>query len=32
FIAILGMAFPVFWFATVIQISFGVYITEYTNG
>ena len=32
FIAIVGAAFPVFWFATVIQIGFGVYITDITNG
>jgi len=32
FIAILGAGFPVFWVAKVVQISFGVYITEFTNG
>ena len=32
FIAIIGAGFPVFWFATVIQIGFGVYITDLTNG
>jgi peptide/nickel transport system permease protein len=31
FVAILGAGFPVFWFATVIQISFGVYINQFTN-
>ena len=32
FIAILGAAFPVFWVAKVVQLSFGVYIPEFTNG
>jgi len=32
FIAIIGAAFPVFWFAAVMQMGFGVYITEFTNG
>ena len=32
FIAIIGAAFPVFWFAAVLQIGFGIYITEFTNG
>jgi len=32
FVAILGAAFPVFWFATVLQISFGRYLVEFTNG
>ena len=32
FIAIIGAGFPVFWFATVVQISFGLYIPLFTNG
>ncbi|KKL93365.1 hypothetical protein LCGC14_1875420 [marine sediment metagenome] len=32
FVAIIGAGFPVFWFATVFQISFGRYLVEYTNG
>jgi peptide/nickel transport system permease protein len=32
FIAILGAGFPVFWFATVLQISFGRYLVEFTDG
>ena len=31
FIAIIGAGFPVFWFATVVQISFGLYIPLFTN-
>jgi len=31
FIAIIGAGFPVFWFATVVQISFGLYIPQFTN-
>ncbi len=32
FITILGAGFPVFWIAILLQIGFGVYITEFTNG
>ncbi|MHA2051706.1 MAG: ABC transporter permease [Promethearchaeota archaeon] len=32
FIAVIGAAFPVFWFAQVIQIGFGVYVIDFTNG
>jgi len=32
FIAIIGAAFPVFWFAQVLQIGVGVYIDDFTNG
>ena len=32
FTSIIGAAFPVFWFAAVMQMGFGVYITEFTNG
>jgi len=32
FIAIIGAGFPVFWFATVVQIAFGLYIPQFTNG
>jgi peptide/nickel transport system permease protein len=32
FIAIIGAAFPVFWFANVLQVGFGVYVFGYTNG
>ena len=32
FIAIIGAAFPVFWFAAVLQLGFGVYIPDFTNG
>ena len=32
FVAIIGAGFPVFWFATVVQISFGLYIPLFTNG
>ena len=32
FIAIIGAAFPVFWFAAVLQVGFGVYLPEFTNG
>jgi peptide/nickel transport system permease protein len=32
FISIIGAAFPVFWFANVLQIGFGVYVFDYTNG
>ncbi len=32
FIAIIGAAFPVFWFAAVMQMGFGIYITDFTNG
>ena len=31
FISIIGAAFPVFWFANVLQIGFGVYIFDYTS-
>ena len=31
FVAIIGAGFPVFWFATVVQISFGLYIPLFTN-
>jgi peptide/nickel transport system permease protein len=32
FISIIGAAFPVFWFANVLQVGFGVYVFGYTNG
>ena len=32
FITILGAGFPVFWIATMLQISFGVFIPAFTNG
>ena len=32
FIAIIGAAFPIFWFASVLQIGFGSYIADFTNG
>ena len=32
FIAIVGAAFPVFWFAALLQLGFGVYIPDFTNG
>ncbi|KKL65952.1 hypothetical protein LCGC14_2149840 [marine sediment metagenome] len=32
FISIIGAAFPVFWFAAVTQVGFGVYINEMTGG
>ena len=32
FITILAAGFPLFWVATMLQISFGVYITDFTNG
>ena len=32
FVAIIGAGFPVFWFATVFQITFGRYIVEFTDG
>ena len=32
FVAIIGAAFPVFWFASVLQIGFAVYIADFTNG
>ncbi|HDZ18578.1 MAG TPA: ABC transporter permease [archaeon] len=32
FISIIGAAFPVFWFANVLQLGFGVYVFGYTNG
>jgi len=32
FIAIIGAGFPIFWFATVFQITFGRYLIEFTNG
>jgi len=31
-ITILGAGFPVFWIAILLQIGFGVYIPEFTNG
>ncbi|MHA2325049.1 MAG: ABC transporter permease [Promethearchaeota archaeon] len=32
FIAIVGAGFPVFWFASVLQVGFGIYIKAFTNG
>jgi len=32
FIAILGAAFPVFWIAKVVQVSFGIFMSDFTNG
>jgi peptide/nickel transport system permease protein len=32
FITILGAGFPVFWIAVMLQIGFGVYVSEFTNG
>jgi len=32
FISIIGAAFPVFWFANVLQLGFGVSVFGYTNG
>lgn len=32
FITILAAGFPLFWIATMLQISFGVFITDFTNG
>jgi peptide/nickel transport system permease protein len=32
FITILAAGFPLFWIATMLQISFGVYVTDFTNG
>ena len=31
-ITILAAGFPLFWIATMLQISFGVYLKEFTNG
>ena len=31
FITILAAGFPLFWIATMLQISFGVYIADFTN-
>jgi peptide/nickel transport system permease protein len=31
-ITIIGAGFPVFWIAILLQIGFGVYITEFTDG
>ena len=32
FVAILGAGFPVFWIATIFQIFFGVYVSDFTSG
>jgi len=32
FMAIIGAGFPTFWFAQVLQMGIGVYVTEFTNG
>jgi len=31
-ITILAAGFPLFWIATMLQIGFGVYLTDFTNG
>jgi peptide/nickel transport system permease protein len=32
FIAIVGAGFPIFWFAAIVQMGFGVSLVEFTNG